>query len=129
MSTINTPYNTDAGCDEDMVVATASVGFLVMATQQSRFRSGGIEIINNAFNGLHCDIMLTAVKIIYHILCQKEVHSKAICSDLHYSAIGNSTNCRQTEFNVWYIDDRTVECIMSDILHDIRIIKSEVEMI
>jgi len=33
ISTINTSYNMDAGCDEDLlVVATASVGFLVIAT-------------------------------------------------------------------------------------------------
>jgi len=34
-----------------------------------------------------------------------------------------------SEFNVWYIDDGTIGCIMSDILHDIRIIKAEREMI
>jgi len=35
----------DAECDKDLlVVATASEGFLVMATYQSRFMPGGIEI-------------------------------------------------------------------------------------
>jgi len=34
-----------------------------------------------------------------------------------------------SEFNVWYIDDGTIGCIMSNILHDIRIIKAEGEMI
>jgi len=34
-----------------------------------------------------------------------------------------------SEFNVWYIDDGTIVCIMSNILQDIRIIKAEGEMI
>jgi len=34
-----------------------------------------------------------------------------------------------SELNVWYIDDGTIVCIMSDILHDIRIIKAEGEMV
>jgi len=55
----------DAACDEDLlVVATASVGFLVrwllnnLASCQAVLKLDN----NNSFNGLHCDIILTAVK-------------------------------------------------------------------
>jgi len=51
----------DAGCDEDLlVVATASWSWLL-----SNLASGQAVLkldINNEFNSLHCDIILTAVK-------------------------------------------------------------------
>jgi len=53
----------DAGCDEDLlVVATASVGFLVILNNLASCQAVLKLDINNAFNGLHCDIILTAVK-------------------------------------------------------------------
>jgi len=42
--------------------------------------------------------------------------------------LGNSTKIvvkLLSEFDVWYIDDGTIGCIMSDILPDIRIIEAE----
>jgi len=105
--------------------------------------------INNAFNSLHCDIMLTAVKNhLPHLhnyveLCYAErsvsvliIMSKGgaqqgdpLGSLLFCLAIPPTVVKLLSEFNVWYIDDGTIGCIMSDILHDIRIIKAEREMI
>jgi len=109
----------DAGCDKDLlVVATASVGFLVMATSQSRFMPGIVLKLdnNNAFNSLHCDFMLTAVKNhLPHLhnyveLCYAEPSVSAMIimsvegaprtarrfARIYTIMLGNSTNCRQT---------------------------------
>jgi len=62
----------DAGCDEDLlVVATASVGFLVMAIL-SNLASGQAVLksdINNAFISLHCDIKLSCQSNMAVLVC------------------------------------------------------------
>lgn len=107
---------------------------------------------NNAFNSLHRDIMLMAVKnYLPHLrnyveLCYAQPSELYFGNEIIMSEegaqqgdpLGSMLFCLaiqpivvklSSEFNVWYIDDGTIGGNQSDILHDIHIIKAEGEMI
>ena len=107
---------------------------------------------NNAFNSLHRDIMLMAVNnYLPHLrnfagLCYAQPSELYFGNEIIMSEegaqqgdpLGSMLFCLAiqpmvvkllSEFNVWCIDDGTIGGNLSDILHDIHIIKAKGEMI